>query len=58
MGWQDVAVFIVVAGAVLFLTGRNVTLRRRRKKPVETFIPITSLKKPRRPTDDEGPACH
>ena len=26
MTWQDVAVFVVVAGAVLFLIGRNVNL--------------------------------
>ena len=45
MTWQDVAVFIVVAGAVLFLIGRNVNLRRRRGRPAETFVPLTALKK-------------
>jgi hypothetical protein len=45
MTWQDVAVFIVVAGAVLFLVGRNVNLRRRRGRPTETFVPLTALKK-------------
>jgi hypothetical protein len=45
MTWQDVAVFIVVAGAVLFLVGRNVNLRRRRSRPAETFVPLTTLKK-------------
>jgi hypothetical protein len=45
MTWQDVAVFIVVAGAVLFLVGRNVNLRRRRGRPAETFVPLTTLKK-------------
>jgi hypothetical protein len=33
VGWQDVAVFIVVGGAVLFLVGRNVNLRKRRRSP-------------------------
>ena len=52
VGWQDVAVWIVVSGAALFLVGRNVNLRKRRKKPAETFIPLSSLKKPGGP---EGP---
>ena len=59
MGWQDVAVWIVVLSAVLFLVGRNVTLKRRQKKPAQTFIPFASLK--RRPAShdrgDDG-ACH
>ena len=42
MGWQDVAVWIVVAGAVFFLVGRNVNLRRRRKQPAQTFVPLSS----------------
>jgi hypothetical protein len=54
MTWQDVAVFIVVAAAVLFLIGRNFNLRRRRSRPAETFVPLTSLKK-NKPTDG---GCH
>jgi hypothetical protein len=57
MTWQDVAVFIVVAGAVLFLVGRNVNLRRRRGRPAETFVPLTALKKsPAAAKPDEH--CH
>jgi hypothetical protein len=62
MGWQDVAVWIVVAGAVFFLVGRNVNLRRRRKQPAQTFVPLSSLRRPggtaaaAPPSDD--PACH
>jgi len=56
MTWQDVAVFLVVAGAVLFLVGRNVTLKRRRKRPAETFVPLTALRKRSNKPDDS--ACH
>jgi len=56
MTWQDVAVFIVVACALLFLIGRNVNLRRRRSRPAETFVPLTSLKKSSPPRSDEH--CH
>jgi hypothetical protein len=53
MTWQDVAVFILVAGAVLFLVARNVNRRRRRSRPAETFVPLTSLKKsPPKDTDE------
>jgi hypothetical protein len=54
MSWQDVAVFLVVAGAVLFLIGRNVNLRRRRNQPAETFVPLTALKK----SKSDDPCCH
>jgi hypothetical protein len=55
MTWQDIAVFIVVAGAVLYLVGRNVNLRRRRSRPAETFIPLTTLKKSPAKSDEH---CH
>ena len=58
MGWQDVAVWMVVSGAALFLVGRNVNLRTRRKKPAETFIPLSSLKKPAATDEPGGKACH
>ena len=58
VGWQDVAVWIVVGGAVLFLVGRNVNLRKRRQKPAETFIPLSSLKKPAAPDSGHDAQCH
>ncbi len=58
MGWQDVAVFVVVAAAVAFLVVRNVSFKRRRSTPVETFIPLTSLRRAPRPPDEDGPSCH
>jgi hypothetical protein len=58
VGWQDVAVWIVVGGAVLFLVGRNVNLRNRRKKPAETFIPLSSLKKPAAAETERDAQCH
>jgi hypothetical protein len=58
MSWQDVAVFAVVGAAVLFLAGRNVDLRRRRKKPAETFIPLASLRQSAPPDRDDAPSCH
>jgi hypothetical protein len=58
MTWQDVAVFIVVAGAVLFLMGRNINLRRRRERPAETFVPLTALKKFSARDKADEPHCH
>jgi hypothetical protein len=55
MTWQDVAVFVVVAAAVLFLIGRNLNLRRRRSRPAETFVPLTALKRPATKSDEN---CH
>ena len=61
MTWQDVGVWIVVAAAVIFLVGRNVSLRRRRKQPAQTFVPLASLKRPggaaAAPQSDD-PQCH
>jgi hypothetical protein len=58
MTWQDVAVFIVVTGAVLFLLGRNLNLRRRRGRPAETFVPLTALKKSSAKDKDDEQHCH
>ena len=58
MGWQDIAVWVVVGSAVLFLVGRNVNLRKRRTKPAETFIPLSSLKKPASPDQGGEDHCH
>ena len=61
MDWQDVGVWIVVAAAALFLISRNVNLRRRRNQPAQSFVPLSSLRRPggasaEPPSDD--PACH
>jgi hypothetical protein len=59
MGWQDVGVWIVVAAAIFFLAGRNVKLRRRRKQPAQTFVPLSSLKRPSGASPQhEDPGCH
>jgi hypothetical protein len=59
MGWQDVGVWIVVAAAVFFLVGRNVSLRRRRKQPAQTFVPLSSLKRPSSGSaKQDDPGCH
>jgi len=61
MGWQDVGVWIVVAAAVIFLVGRNVNLRRRRKQPAQTFVPLASLKRPggaAAAPESDDPQCH
>jgi hypothetical protein len=57
MGWQEIAVALVIAGAVLFLLNRVVGLRRRRKRPAQSFVPLSQLKKRARGTD-EKPGCH
>jgi hypothetical protein len=61
MDWQDVAVWIVVAAAALFLISRNVNLRRRRKQPAQSFVPLSSLRRPGgavgEPQSDDPP-CH
>jgi hypothetical protein len=52
-------VLIVVMSAVAFLVGRNVTLRRRQKRPAQTFIPLSSLRRPAAPShSDDDPGCH
>ena len=61
MDWQDIGVWIVVAAAAFFLISRNVNLRRRRKQPAQSFVPLSSLRRPggaaaELPSDD--PACH
>jgi hypothetical protein len=58
MTWQDIAVWIVVAGAALFLVGRNVSLRRRRKQPAQTFIPLSTLRKPPAGESSSDRPCH
>jgi hypothetical protein len=57
MGWQEIAVALVIAVAVLFLLDRVVGLRRRRKRPAQSFVPLAQLKKTMRGTDDKPP-CH
>ena len=61
MDWQDVGVWIVVAAAALFLISRNVNLRRRRNQPAQSFVPLSSLRRPggaaAEPQSDD-PHCH
>jgi hypothetical protein len=61
MDWQDVGVWIVVAAAALFLISRNVNLRRRRNQPAQSFVPLSSLRRPggavAEPQPDD-PHCH
>ncbi|HEX6210826.1 MAG TPA: hypothetical protein VF136_08620 [Methylomirabilota bacterium] len=56
MGWQDLAVLAIVLGAVIYLVSRFVTIRRRRHRPAQTFVPIGQLKRAA-PKDREG-GCH
>jgi hypothetical protein len=57
MGWQDLAVALILAGAVLFLLNRVLGLRRRRRQSAQSFVPLSQLKKTARPPDDT-PDCH
>jgi hypothetical protein len=52
MDWQSPAVFVVVAGAVGFLARRVFLTRRRRKRPAQSFVPLSSIKK------GPGEGCH
>jgi hypothetical protein len=45
MGWQDVAVLIVIACAAAFLLRRFVMPARRRSRPQSTFIPLGEVKR-------------
>lgn len=57
MGVQDVAVVLIVCGAVIFLL-RRVVGRRRKTSSAQSFVPLSSLRKPPAPGRDEGPSCH
>jgi hypothetical protein len=54
MGWQDIGVFLIVAGALVFLFRRVFVRRRQRTQPAQTFIPLAAIKK----RTDEGGGCH
>ncbi len=56
MGWQELAVAVIVAAAVAFLV-RRVVGRRERRKAAQTFVPLSTLRKPGPPSDHE-PGCH
>ena len=56
MSGQEIGVVLVVGAAVAFLVLRVVG-RRRRQKPAQTFVPLTSLKN-RREGPPDRPACH
>jgi len=57
MGWQDIAVALVICGAVAFLL-RRVIGRRRRKPTAHSFVPLSSLRRRTTPDRDNGPDCH
>jgi hypothetical protein len=56
-GWQDLAVALIVCGAVVFLL-RRVVGRRRRKASAQSFVPLSSLKKRNAGSRDDGHSCH
>jgi hypothetical protein len=53
MNWQEVAVGLVVAAALVFLVGRFVRPRRRRQG-AQTFVPLSSL----RTKQKKDESCH
>lgn len=57
MGWQDIAVAAIVCGALGFLV-RRIVGRRRKATSAQSFVPLSSLRKPTAPERDDGPACH
>ena len=58
MGAQDIAVALIVCGAVAFLL-RRVIGRRRRKATAQSFVPLSSLKKrSTTASHDDSPPCH
>ncbi len=57
MGVQDVAVVLIVCGAVIFLV-RRVVGKRRKTSSAQSFVPLSSLRKPPAPERDDGPTCH
>jgi SNF family Na+-dependent transporter len=58
MGAQDIAVALIVCGAVAFLL-RRVIGRRRRKATAQSFVPLSSLKKrSATASQDDSPPCH
>jgi len=57
MDWQDLGVLAVVAGAVLYLVSRFVTIRRRRRQPAQTFVPLAELQK-KGARQDKREGCH
>jgi hypothetical protein len=57
MGWQEIAVASIVVGAVAFLV-RRVVGRRRKSRSAQSFVPLSSLKRPHGAARDDGPSCH
>jgi hypothetical protein len=43
--WQEWTVAVIVGGAVAFLVGRLLLKRRQRRRPAETFVPLSQVKK-------------
>lgn len=57
MGWQEVAVALIVAGAVAFLV-RRIAGRRRRKGTAESFVPLSALRRSKKQPGDRDHGCH
>jgi len=57
MDWQNIAVALIVCGAVAFLL-RRVVGRRRRRASAQSFVPLSSLKRRFTAPPDDGPSCH
>ena len=57
MGWQEIAVALIVCGAVTFLL-RRVVGRRRRQATAQSFVPLSQLKRSRTPPLDRDAGCH
>jgi hypothetical protein len=51
MGWQDLAVLLIVGGAVVFLVRRVLPGK---PEPAQTFVPLTQVKRRR----DHDAGCH
>lgn len=57
MGWQEVAVALIVAAAVAFLL-RRVVGRRRQKVTAQSFVPLSQLRRKKQQPSDRNEACH
>lgn len=58
--WQELAVALIVAGALLYLVSRFVSIRRRRRT-AQTFVPLSSLRASAKAAPDDHPpsgGCH
>jgi hypothetical protein len=57
--WQEIAVVLIVSGAVVFVLRRFGLLGWRRRREPVSFVPLASLRKPTpRAKGDDPPRCH